>query len=79
MNVDVPRSIAYVAGSAGREATGRCAAASSRETCRRGFSPGHARHAQAAHAYEAGVSCAMQQYFGGNGEPWRRCVTAVAT
>ena len=70
MNVDVPRSIAYVA----LEAPGVSGDWTMRGSIIQGdvsswiLAGSYVRHAQAAHAYEAGVSYAMQQYFGGNGE-----------
>jgi hypothetical protein len=70
MNVDVPRSIAYVALEA--------PAANGDWTMRGSIIQGDVsswilagsftHHAPATHAYEAGVSYAMQQYLGGNGE-----------
>jgi hypothetical protein len=70
MNVDVPRSIAYVA----LEAPGSAGDWTMRGSITQGdvaswiLAGSYMRHAQAAHAYEAGVSYAMQQYLGGNGE-----------
>ena len=70
MNVDVPRSIAYVA----LEAPGVSGDWTMRGSIIQGdvsswiLAGSYVRHAQAAHAYEAGVSYAMQKYFGGNGE-----------
>jgi hypothetical protein len=70
MNVDVPRSIAYVA----LEAPGSAGDWTMRGSITQGdvsswiLAGSYARHAPAGHAYEAGVSYAMQQYFGGNGE-----------
>jgi hypothetical protein len=70
MNVDVPRSIAYVA----LEAPGSAGDWTMRGSITQGdvsswiLAGSYLRHAQAGHAYEAGVSYAMQQYLGGNGE-----------
>jgi hypothetical protein len=70
MNVDVPRSIAYVA----LEAPGSAGDWTMRGSITQGdvsswiLAGSYIRHTQARHAYEAGVSYAMQQYLGGNGE-----------
>jgi hypothetical protein len=70
MNVDVPRSIAYVA----LEAPGSAGDWTMRGSITQGdvsswiLAGSYVRHAQAGHAYEAGVSYAMQQYLGGNGQ-----------
>ena len=70
MNVDVPRSVAYVA----LEAPGSAGDWTMRGSITQGdvsswiLAGSYLRHTQARHAYEAGVSYAMQQYFGGNGE-----------
>jgi len=70
MNVDVPRSVAYVA----LEAPGATGDWTMRGSITQGdvsswiLAGSYVRHAPAAHAYEAGVSYAMQQYLGGNGE-----------
>jgi hypothetical protein len=70
MNVDVPRSIAYVA----LEAPGSSGDWTMRGSITQGdvsswiLAGSYLRHAQAGHAYEAGVSYAMQQYLGGNGD-----------
>jgi hypothetical protein len=70
MNVDVPRSIAYVA----LEAPGSAGDWTMRGSITQGdvsswiLAGSYVRHAQGGHAYEAGVSYAMQQYLGGNGE-----------
>ena len=70
MNVDVPRSIAYVA----LEAPGVNGDWTMRGSIIQGdvsswiLAGSYARHHEAAHVYEAGVSYAMQQYLGGNGE-----------
>lgn len=70
MNVDVPRSIAYVA----LEAPGPAGDWTMRGSITEGdvsswiLAGSYVRHTQARHAYEAGVSYAMQQYLGGNGE-----------
>jgi hypothetical protein len=70
MNVDVPRSIAYVA----LEAPGGSGDWMMRGSIIQGdvsswiLAGSFTRQADAAHAYEAGVSYAMQQYLGGNGE-----------
>jgi hypothetical protein len=70
MNVDVPRSVAYVA----LEAPGASGDWMMRGSITQGdvsswiLAGSYVRHAQAGHAYEAGVSYAMQQYFGGNSE-----------
>jgi hypothetical protein len=70
MNVDVPRSIAYVA----LEAPGASGDWAMRGSITQGdvsswiLAGSYVRHADAAHVYEAGVSYAMQQYLGGNGE-----------
>ena len=70
MNVDVPRSIAYVA----LEAPGVSGDWTMRGSIIQGdvsswiLAGSYARHHEATHAYEAGVSYAMQQYLGGNGE-----------
>jgi hypothetical protein len=70
MNVDVPRSIAYVA----LEAPGANGDWTMRGSIVQGdvsswiLAGSYARDAQATHAYQAGVSYAMQQYLGGNGE-----------
>jgi TonB dependent receptor-like, beta-barrel/Carboxypeptidase regulatory-like domain len=70
MNVDVPRSIAYVA----LQAPGVTGDWAMRGSIIQGdvsswiLAGSYVRDAQAAHAYEAGVSYAMQQYLGGNGE-----------
>ena len=70
MNVDVPRSVAYVA----LEAPGSAGDWTMRGSITQGdvsswiLAGSYMRHTQARHAYEAGVSYAMQQYLGGNGE-----------
>ncbi len=70
MNVDVPRSIAYVA----LEAPGSTGDWMMRGSITQGdvsswiLAGSYRRDTQARHAYEAGVSYAMQQYLGGNGE-----------
>jgi hypothetical protein len=70
MNVDVPRSIAYVA----LEAPGAAGDWTMRGSITQGdvsswiLAGSYVRDAQAGHAYEAGVSYAMQQYLGGNGD-----------
>jgi len=70
MNVDVPRSIAYVA----LEAPGTAGDWTMRGSITQGdvsswiLAGSYERHADSGHAYEAGVSYAMQQYLGGNGE-----------
>jgi hypothetical protein len=70
MNVDVPRSIAYVA----LEAPGANGDWTMRGSIVQGdvsswiLAGSYERDAQATHAYQAGVSYAMQQYLGGNGE-----------
>jgi carboxypeptidase family protein/TonB-dependent receptor-like protein len=70
MNVDVPRSVAYVA----LEAPGASGDWTMRGSVTQGdvsswiLAGSYMRRAQARHAYEAGVSYAMQQYLGGNGE-----------
>jgi hypothetical protein len=70
MNVDVPRSVAYVA----LEAPGRSGDWTMHGSIIQGdvsswiLAGSFARDARATHAYEAGVSYAMQQYLGGNGE-----------
>jgi hypothetical protein len=70
MNADVPRSVAYVA----LEAPGASGDWTMRGSMTQGdlaswiLAGSFVRHAAATHAYEAGVSYAMQQYFGGNGE-----------
>jgi hypothetical protein len=70
INADVPRSIAYVA----LEAPGSAGDWTMRGSITQGdfsswiLAGSYVRHAQASHAYEAGVSYAMQQYLGGNGE-----------
>jgi hypothetical protein len=70
MKVDVPRSIAYVA----IEAPGVNGDWSMRGSIIQGdvsswiLAGSYVRHAQESHAYEAGVSYAMQQYLGGNAE-----------
>ncbi len=70
MNVDVPRSIAYVA----LEAPGSVGDWTMRGSITQGdvsswiLAGSYMRHTQARHAYEAGVSYAIQQYLGGNGE-----------
>jgi hypothetical protein len=70
MNVDVPRSIAYVA----LEAPGTAGDWSMRGSITQGdvsswiLAGSYMRHTQARHAFEAGVSYAMQQYLGGNSD-----------
>ena len=70
MNADVPRSIAYVA----LEAPGVTGDWTMRGSIIQGdvsswiLAGSYVRHAQESHAYEAGVSYAMQQYLGGNAE-----------
>jgi hypothetical protein len=70
MNADVPRSIAYVA----LEAPGSAGDWTMRGSITQGdvsswiLAGSYVRHAQASHAFEAGVSYAMQQYLGGNGD-----------
>lgn len=70
MNVDVPRSIAYVA----LEAPGTAGDWSMRGSITQGdvaswiLAGSYMRHTEARHAYEAGVSYAMQQYLGGNSD-----------
>jgi hypothetical protein len=70
MNVDVPRSIAYVA----LEAPGTAGDWSMRGSITQGdvsswiLAGSYVRHTQSRHAYEAGVSYAMQQYLGGNSD-----------
>jgi Carboxypeptidase regulatory-like domain/TonB dependent receptor len=70
MNVAVPRSVAYVA----LEAPGSAGDWTMRGSITQGdvsswiLAGSYMRHTQARHAYEAGVSYAMQQYLGGNGE-----------
>ena len=70
MNVDVPRSVAYVA----LEAPGSAGDWTMRGSITQGdvsswiLAGSYMRHTQTRHAYEAGVSYAMQQYLGGNGE-----------
>lgn len=70
MNVDVPRSIAYVA----LQAPGAAGDWTMRGSITQGdvaswiLAGSYVRHAQAGHAYEAGVSYAMQQYLGGNAQ-----------
>ena len=70
MNVDVPRSVAYVA----LEAPGTAGDWMMRGSITQGdvaswiLAGSYVRHAQAGHAYETGVSYAMQQYLGGNGD-----------
>src|SRR5688572_30398533 len=70
MNVDVPRSVAYVA----LEAPGSAGDWTMRGSITQGdvsswiLAGSYTRHTQARHAYEAGVSYAMQQYLGGNSE-----------
>lgn len=70
MNVDVPRSVAYVA----LQAPGPAGDWTMRGSITQGdvsswiLAGSYMRHAPARHAYEAGVSYAMQQYLGGNGE-----------
>jgi hypothetical protein len=70
MNVDVPRSVAYVA----LEAPGSSGDWTMRGSITQGdvsswiLAGSYVRHALAGHAYEAGVSYAMQQYLGGNGD-----------
>jgi hypothetical protein len=70
MNVDVPRSIAYVA----LEAPGVNGDWIMRGSIIQGdvsswiLAGSYVLHAQESHAYEAGVSYAMQQYLGGNAE-----------
>jgi hypothetical protein len=70
MNVDVPRSIAYIA----LEAPGATGDWAMKGSVTQGdvsswiLAGSYVRHVQSAHAFEAGVSYAMQQYLGGNGE-----------
>jgi hypothetical protein len=70
MNVDVPRSVAYVA----LESPGTAGDWTMRGSITQGdvaswiLAGSYVRHAQAGHAYETGVSYAMQQYLGGNGD-----------
>jgi outer membrane receptor for ferrienterochelin and colicin len=70
MNVDVPRSIAYVA----LEAPGSTGDWTMKGSITQGdvsswiLAGSYMRHVQSVHAFEAGVSYAMQQYLGGNGE-----------
>ena len=70
MNVDVPQSIAYVA----LEAPSTGGDWTMRGSIIQGnvsswiLAGSYVRHADAAHAYEAGVSYAMQQYLGGTGQ-----------
>ena len=70
MNADMPRSVAYVA----LEAPGPSGDWMMRGSITQGdlaswiLAGSYLRRAPAAHAYEAGVSYAMQRYLGGNGE-----------
>jgi hypothetical protein len=68
--VDLPRSVAFVA----LEAPGSAGDWTMRGSVTQGdvsswiLAGSYRRHSQTRHAYEAGVSYAMQQYLGGNGE-----------
>ena len=75
MNVDVPRSIAYVALEApGASGDWTMRGSITRVTCRRGFSPGRTRGtAEAAHAYEAGLSYACSSIWAATVKRWPRC------
>ena len=70
MNVDVPKSVAFVS----LEAPGARGDWTMRGTITQGdlaswiLAGSYARHTPATHAYEAGVSYGMQRYLGGNGD-----------
>ena len=70
MNVDVPQSIAYVALNApGMHGDWTMRGSIIQDDVSSWILAGsYVRHADADHAYEAGVSYAMQQYLGGNGQ-----------
>ena len=74
MNVEVPQSIAYVALQApGANGDWTMRGSIIQDDVSSWILAGsYVRHADADHAYEAGVSYAMQQYLGGNGQALAR-------